>query len=390
MNMLNPPSGNTGRRKTVFLVDDNVTNLTLGKNALAAHYNVFTLNSGARLLKMLEKNVPDIILLDVDMPEMNGYEVIKILKSKKETAYIPVVFLTAKTDGESELEGLSLGAIDYIMKPFSPALLLKRIEVHLLVESQRLELLDYNRNLQVMVDNKTKMVVELKNAILKTMAELVECRDDITGGHIERTQSYLGVLIDALQRYGIYKDEIAPWDIGLVLQSAQLHDVGKISIQDSILQKPGKLTNDEFEKIKEHTTFGVKIIDRIRRQTTEQAFLDHARVLVSAHHEKWDGSGYPRGLKGNEIPLLGRLMAIVDVYDALVSERPYKKAFPHEEAVQIIRNGKGTHFDPVLVDLFIMVSDEFEKAAANAAGGGADNDTGGDNGGATDKPDAGE
>jgi putative two-component system response regulator len=382
---------NPDKRKTVFLVDDNVTNLTLGKNALAAHYNVFTLNSGARLLKLLEKNVPDIILLDVDMPEMNGYEVIKILKSKKETAYIPVVFLTAKTDGESELEGLSLGAIDYIMKPFSPLLLQKRIEVHLLVEAQRLELLDYNKNLQVMVDNKTKMVVELKNAILKTMAELVECRDDITGGHIERTQNYLGVLIDALQRYGVYKDEIAPWDIGLVLQSAQLHDVGKISIEDNILNKPGKLTDDEFEKIKEHTTFGVKIIDRIRRQTSEQAFLDHARVLVSAHHEKWDGSGYPRGLKGEEIPLLGRLMAIVDVYDALVSERPYKKAFPHEDAVQIIRNGKGTHFDPVLVDLFIMVSDEF-KSAGIGAGGRADNhnDSGGgyESGGATKNPDA--
>jgi putative two-component system response regulator len=377
---------NPEQRKTVFLVDDNVTNLTLGKNALSAHYNVFTLNSGARLLKMLEKNVPDIILLDVDMPEMDGYEVIKILKGKKETAYIPVIFLTAKTDGESELEGLSLGAIDYIMKPFSPLLLRKRIEVHLLVESQRLELLDYNKNLQAMVDNKTRMVVELKNAILKTMAELVECRDDITGGHIERTQNYLGVLIDALQRYGVYKDEIAPWDIGLVLQSAQLHDVGKISIQDSILQKPGKLTDDEFEKIKEHTTFGVKIIDKIKRQTTEQAFLDHARVLVSAHHEKWDGSGYPRGLKGNEIPLLGRLMAIVDVYDALVSERPYKKAFSHEGAVQIIRNGKGTHFDPVLVDLFVMVSDEFRKAAANAAGG-ADSDAGGDSGGAPDGED---
>jgi putative two-component system response regulator len=359
---------NASERKTVFLVDDNVTNLTLGKNALAGHYNVFTLNSGARLFKMLEKSIPDIILLDVDMPEMDGYQVIEILKGKKETAHIPVIFLTAKTDGQSELRGLSLGAIDYITKPFTPTLLLKRIEVHLLVESQKKELVNYNRNLQAMVDNKTKMVVELKNAILKTMAELVECRDDITGGHIERTQSYLGLLIDALQRYGVYMDEIEPWDIGLVLQSAQLHDVGKISIKDKILQKPGKLTPEEFEEIKTHTTFGEKIIDKIRSRTSEQAFLDHAKILVSAHHEKWDGSGYPRGLKGQDIPLLGRLMAIVDVYDALVSERPYKKAFSHEEAVAIILKGRGTHFDPELVDLFMKISDDFKDAGKDAEG----------------------
>jgi len=359
---------NASERKTVFLVDDNVTNLTLGKNALAGHYNVFTLNSGARLFKMLEKSIPDIILLDVDMPEMDGYQVIEILKGKKETAHIPVIFLTAKTDGQSELRGLSLGAIDYITKPFTPTLLLKRIEVHLLVESQKKELVNYNRNLQAMVDNKTKMVVELKNAILKTMAELVECRDDITGGHIERTQSYLGLLIDALQRYGVYMDEIEPWDIGLVLQSAQLHDVGKISIKDKILQKPGKLTPEEFEEIKTHTTFGEKIIDKIRSRTSEQAFLDHAKILVSAHHEKWDGSGYPRGLKGQDIPLLGRLMAIVDVYDALVSERPYKKAFSHEEAVAIILKGRGTHFDPELVDLFMKISDDFKDAGKDTEG----------------------
>ena len=354
-------------RKTIFLVDDNVTNLTLGKNALAERYNVFTLNSGVRLLKMLEKNQPDIILLDVEMPEMDGYEVIKILKGKRETAHIPVIFLTAKTDGTSELRGLSLGAIDYITKPFTPPLLLKRIEVHLLVESQKNELVNYNKNLQRMVDDKTRMVVELKNAILKTMAELVECRDDVTGGHIERTQSYLGVLIEAMRKFNVYTDEIAPWDIGLVLQSAQLHDVGKISIRDSILQKPGKLTDSEFEEIKAHTTFGEKIIDKIRESTPEHAFLEHAKILVSAHHEKWDGSGYPKGIKGRDIPLLGRLMAIVDVYDALVSERPYKRKLTHEEAVNIILKGRESHFDPELVDLFIKVADEF-KAVGDAIG----------------------
>ena len=358
-------------RKTIFLIDDDVTNLTVGRNVLEEYYDVLTLNSGARLLKVLEKKVPDLILLDVQMPEMNGYEVIKQLKNSAETAHIPVIFLTAKSDGESELEGLSLGAIDYIIKPFSPPLLRKRIEVHLLVESQKQELMsqkqelvNFNNNLQEMVEVKTKTVVELQNAVLKTVAELVECRDDITGGHIERTQKYLAILFAALKKKGIYEEEIASWNVELVLQSAQLHDVGKIVIRDSILKKPGRLTEDEFEEIKTHTIFGETVIEKIKNTTTEQTFLEYAKIFSGTHHEKWDGSGYPRGLKSDEIPLLGRLMAIVDVYDALVSDRPYKKAFSHEEAVESILNGREIHFDPVLVDLFTSVSDEFKEITA--------------------------
>jgi len=342
-----------------------------GSNALDDYYNVLTLNSGARLLKALEKNTPDLILLDITMPEMNGYEVIKLLKSNSETANIPVIFLTAKNDDESELEGLSMGAIDYIIKPFSPPLLLKRIEVHLLVESQKQELMDqkrelinFNNNLQDMVETKTKTVVELQNAVLKTMAELVECRDDITGGHIERTQRYLKVILRAMRKQGIYEKEISSWNDKLVLYSAQLHDVGKIAIKDSILQKPGRLTVEEFEQIKEHAAFGGKIIEKIKENTTEQAFLDYAKIFAVSHHEKWDGSGYPLGLKGDAIPLLGRIMALADVYDALVSERPYKKAYSHEDAVKIILKGSGTHFDSVLADLFSDVSDELKEISA--------------------------
>jgi len=348
-------------RKTIFLVDDNLTNLTVGKTALTEHYNVFTLNSGEKLLKMLEKNIPDLILLDIEMPEMNGYEVLKIIKNKEETKNIPVIFLTARDDVEGELEGLSLGAIDYITKPFSPVLLLKRIETHLLVESQKKELLNYNRNLEEIVEKKTESVLELQNAILKTVAELVEFRDNTTGGHIERTTSYLCILLDALAVIGLYEEELSSWDLKLVLQSAQLHDVGKIGIRDNILQKPGKLTDEEFNEIKKHTTIGKEIIEKIKRKTSERTFLDHAEIFAATHHEKWDGSGYPKGLKGNEIPLQGRLMAIVDVYDALVSDRPYKKAFSHEDAVHIISAGKGTHFEPALVDLFLKVADQFNN-----------------------------
>ncbi len=350
-------------RKTVFLVDDNATNLAVGKAALAEYYKVLTLDSGERLLKVLEKNIPDLILLDIEMPEMNGYDTIKVIKSKKETENIPIIFLTAKSDGDSELKGLSMGAIDYIIKPFSPPLLLKRIEVHLLVESQKRELRKYNDHLQEMVEEKTRSVVKLQDAILKTMVELVERRDYSTGGHIERTTLYLGVLLKAMQKRNLQMEIISSWDIDLVLRSAQLHDVGKVAIRDSILQKPGRLTPEEFEEIKKHTTVGEEIVEKIKKDSAEQAFLEHAGIFAASHHERWDGSGYPRGLKGEDIPLQGRLLAIADVYDALVSERPYKKALPHEKAVAIIMEGKGTHFDPSLVDLFFSVSDEFKGIA---------------------------
>jgi len=358
-------------KKTIIMVDDNLTNLTIGNNALGAHYNIITMNSGIKLLKALEKRIPDLILLDVDMPEMNGYETLTILKRNREYSDIPVIFLTAKSDGASELEGLSLGAIDYIAKPFSPPLLRKRIELHLLVESQKHDLIEkqqelirFNENLQEMVDEKTRTVVELQNTILGTMAELVESRDNVTGGHIDRTQSYLRILLNALQREEVYKEEVSRWDVELLLQSAQLHDIGKISIDDSILRKPGRLTPDEFIRIKEHAEIGKRIIEKVEASTSQQAFLEQARILAWTHHEKWDGTGYPNSLIGNEIPLQGRLMAIADVYDALISDRPYKKAFTHEQAVEIIKDESGTHFDPALVDLFLSSAEEFHQVSS--------------------------
>jgi len=348
-------------RKIVFLVDDDITNLTVGKAALAEYYKVLTLDSGERLLEVLEKNIPDLILLDIEMPEMNGYETIKAIKNRKETKHIPVIFLTAKNDGDSELEGLSLGAIDYIAKPFSPPLLLKRIEVHLLVETQKQELRNYNDHLQEMVETKTKSVVKLQDAILKTMIKFVERRDYITGGHIERTTHYLNILLKAMQKHNLQREKISSWNFDLILQSAQLHDVGKIAIKDNILQKSDSLTFEEFEEMKKHTIVGEEIIEEIKRNSEEQTFWEHAGIFATTHHEKWNGSGYPKGLRGEEIPIQGRLLAIADVYDALVSERPYKKAFSHEEAVDIISEGRGTHFDPQLVDLFLSVSDEFKK-----------------------------
>ncbi|MCL2071349.1 MAG: response regulator [Oscillospiraceae bacterium] len=359
----------TGRKKIVF-VDDQVSNLMIGRNVLSTDYDVFTVPSADKMFALIEKFSPDLILLDVEMPEMNGYQAIERLKAKPETANIPVVFLTAKTDAGSELKGLSLGAIDYISKPFSPPLLLKRISNHLLaaeqkrqLEKQKEQLQKYNENLEDAIKEKTKTIIELQNAVLETVAELVETRDATTGGHIERTQIYLRTLFDGLKETGIYLDEIKEWDVEMIIRSAQLHDVGKISIREDVLNKPGRLTPEEFDEMKKHTIIGGKIIEHIQERTTKQEFLEFTKTMAVSHHEKWDGSGYPYGLKGNDIPLEGRLMSIVDVYDALVSERPYKKAFTHEEAVKIIKDGSGSQFDPILVELFLHEQDKFKKTA---------------------------
>jgi len=359
----------TGRSK-IIIVDDIVANLTVGRNLLKVYYEVYPAPSVVKLFEILENVIPDLILLDIEMPEINGYEAIKKLKADARFSDIPVIFLTSKSDEGSELEGFNLGAVDYVSKPFSGPLLLKRIENQLLIVRQKKDLLarqavikDYADNLEVKVREKTSEVLNLQNTVLTTVADLVEFRDGCTGGHTSRTRLYLGAMIGELTRKKVYEEEVARWDIDILLSSVQLHDVGKIAITDLILNKPGKLTCEEFEIMKTHVTIGVDAIKRIIGNTKEHDFLRHALLITGTHHEKWDGSGYPMGLKGTNIPLEGRLMAIVDVYDALISERPYKKAFTHEEANKIIEEGSGTHFDPALVDVYRGVAGEFARIA---------------------------
>jgi len=357
-------------RNKIFLVDDVKANLTMGRDLLKTFYEVYPLPSAARLFELLENVIPDLILLDIEMPEMDGYEAIKKLKSDPRFASIPIIFLTAKDDDDSEMEGFDLGAADYVTKPFSGPLLLKRIANLLMIERQKQELIknqavikDYADNLEIMVKEKTAEVLELQNAILSTVSNLVEFRDELTGGHISRTQRYLQAIIEEITRKGVYADEISKWNMDFFLPAAQLHDVGKIAISDLILNKPASLTPEEFNVMKTHVTVGVDAITQIMSKTKEHVFLEHALLIAGTHHEKWDGSGYPIGLKGNNIPLEGRLMAIADVYDALISERPYKKAFSHEEACGIIEDGAGSHFDPVLVEVFITVSARIKHIA---------------------------
>jgi putative two-component system response regulator len=335
--------------KTIFVVDDNDTNLVAAKTALEGTYRTFTISSAARLFKLAEKIKPDLILLDVEMPEMDGFTAMQRMKSDPNLmpllASVPVIFLTAVSDSNAELRGFELGAVDFISKPISPPILLKRIESH--IETDKL------------IKKSQRSLRNMQNAMISVISELVENRDKITGGHIERTQQYLKILVDELIRTGTYTAEISKWDLNLLLPSAQLHDVGKITISDLILNKPAKLTDEEFAIIKTHASEGERIIDEIIGKTSDDGFLMHAKRFAAYHHEKWNGSGYPRGLSGMDIPLEGRIMAIADVYDALVSERPYKKAFAHEKAVEIILSEAGTHFDPELIKAFSQIADDF-------------------------------
>ena len=335
--------------KTIYVVDDNDVNLTRAKQVLEDQYRVLTLPSAAKMFELVRKIVPDLILLDINMPEMDGLTALVKLKENDFTERIPVVFLTATTDDEVEAKGLKLGAVDFITKPFSPAVLLNRLETHL--------------NINEIIKKRTAKIEQLQNGIITVMADMVESRDEVTGGHIDRTSTYLSIMLDAMKEQGVYIDEIINWNFQTVISSARLHDIGKIKITDVILNKPGKLTPQEFDTIKEHPLEGELIISDIIVKTGEGPFLHHAKLFAGYHHERWNGEGYPYGLKKQEIPLQGRIMAIADVYDALVSERPYKEAFSREKSEKIITEDSGIAFDPKLVEVFISKEDEFAQAA---------------------------
>ncbi|MCL2762388.1 MAG: response regulator [Treponema sp.] len=331
--------------KTIFVVDDSDTNLAMADSALEGLYSVMTLPSAAKMFALLEKVAPDLILLDIDMPGMDGFEALQQLKSRDAYASIPVIFLTSLADVSVEARGFEMGAVDFIMKPFAAAVLQNRIKTHLGIDE--------------MIHDRTTQLQRLQNSIVYVMADMVESRDLSTGGHIERTTAYIKILMNALMERGVYVDELRHWDMDIAASSARLHDVGKIAISDLILNKPAKLTKEEYEIMKTHALEGERNIERIILRTGDEAFLRHAKLFAGYHHERWDGTGYPRKLKGAAIPLQGRILAIVDVYDALVSVRPYKKAFTHDQAEYIIKAASGAHFDPNIVDVFLEVKDRF-------------------------------
>ncbi len=350
------------KKAKIIVIDDNVTNLNIVRKALESHYDVVLLPSGEKALKILQKVMPDLILLDVEMPDMDGFAVIKeIKKMPHPMPDVPVIFLTAKDDTHSEFEGLDLGAVDYIIKPFSFPLLLKRVELHLKLAHQQRELQNYSNNLEEMVKEKTQVITKLQYAVVHGLADMVEKRDGSTGGHLVRTRDFIKELMTKVIEQGVYSNELKDIDIDLYAHASQMHDVGKISIPDSILLKEGRLTPHEFTVMKEHTNIGAKAIRSAMANIQDAEFLMVAAEFASSHHEKWDGSGYPRNLKGTDIPLTGRLMAIVDVYDALISRRPYKEPMEHDKAIEIIISEGGKHFDPKLIEVFKTVADKFKE-----------------------------
>ncbi|HJO92072.1 MAG TPA: two-component system response regulator [Victivallales bacterium] len=340
----------------VLIVDDTETNIDILVDTLEDSYELRVAMDGETALKDVKEYPPDIILLDIMMPGMDGYEVCAKLKSDGETSNIPIVFLTAMSEENDEEKGLELGAIDYITKPFSPKLVKSRVKNHL-------ELKMYQDKLEELVKERTKELRQTQEVVIESMANLAEYRDPETGGHIQRTKNYVKLLAEKLKNHPKFAEYLDEKSIELLYQSAPLHDIGKIAIPDEVLLKPGKLTDEEFDLMKRHTVYGKNAIQTSEKKLGKNSFLIYAREMAETHQEKWDGSGYPCGLKRNEIPISGRLMALADVYDALISKRVYKPSFSHKKAVDIIKESKDKHFDPDIVDAFLEIENEFRKIA---------------------------
>mgnify|MGYP006283091361 CR=1 FL=1 len=360
----------TPERPTVLVVDDTPQNLALMRDLLQERYQVKLAPTGAKALKIATATPPDLILLDIMMPEMDGYEVCRQLKADPATREVPVIFLTARAEQEDEQKGLDLGAVDYVVKPISPPILEARVRNHLLVKAAADVLRNQKSVLEREVALATAALARLQDVTILTMASLAETRDNETGNHVLRTQHYVKVLAQALRGHPRFADFLTPEHIELLFKSAPLHDIGKVGVPDRILLKPGKLEPEEFEIMKTHTTLGRDAIEAAeKRLGADVPFLRFAKEIAYSHQEKWDGSGYPQGLAGDAIPVSARLMALADVYDALISARVYKPAFPHEQAVDIIAQGRGRHFDPDVCDAFLATQAAFQTIAARFADG---------------------
>jgi putative two-component system response regulator len=357
-------------RPTLLVVDDTPDNLSLMTGILKDTYKVKVANGGEKAIKVAESDLPpDLILLDIMMPDMDGYQTCVRLQSRAKTRHIPIIFLTAKAEVEDETYGLELGAVDYITKPISPPILLARVKTHLELKRMQDFLRDKNQFLETEVQKRTAEVTAIQDVTIHAMASLAETRDNETGNHIRRTQHYIKVLAEKLRyhpRFAYFLDDDKTLE--MLFKSAPLHDIGKVGIPDRILLKPGRFEPEEFEIMKTHTTIGRDAIEHAEQQLgIQMPFLTLAKEIAYGHQEKWDGSGYPQGLAGDDIPISARLMAVADVYDALISRRVYKAGMPHEKAVEIIRQGRAQHFDPDIVDAFLELQDNFKDIAASFA-----------------------
>ena len=354
--------------KTILIVDDDPLYLKIINALLVTEYQTRIATSGAKGLELAySKPPPDLILLDVGMPDLDGHQVCAALKADRTTRELPVIFLTGRLGLEDELKGFALGAVDFITKPISAPTLRARVRTHLALTEARVFLRHQNQRLEDRVLQRTRELQErnaenarMQEATIIALASVAETCDNDTGNHLRRTQHYVKILARQLHNHSDFHGYISENQVDALFRSVPLHDLGNVGIPDQILLKPGKLTTEEFEVIKTHTRLGR---DAIAVGEGQSDFFALAREISYGHHEKWDGSGYPLGLTGDQIPVSARLMAVADVYDALISKRPYKEAFPHRSAVTMIREGRGSHFDPVMVDAFDRVSEQFDDVA---------------------------
>ena len=358
----------TEEQPSILVIDDTPGNLSLLNQLLREHYRVKLANSGPRGLELAAMAPPDLILLDIMMPDMDGYQVFQRLQSDPATRRIPVIFLTAKVGAEDEERGLAMGAVDFIHKPIAPSVVLARVRTHLQIRHWQTFLEDKSAWLQQEVESRVSEVFRLQEATIRVMVSLAEFRDECTGNHIRRAQDYVRLLADYLSRQPRDAGFLTPEQIDRIAKASPLHDIGKIAIPDHILLKPGRHTPEEFAIMQTHSVKGESMLLRsLHEMGGDNAMLRFACQIARSHHERWDGGGYPDGLAGEAIPLAARLMAVADVYDALRSRRPYKKAFDHAEAVDIIVQGKGSHFDPLLVEAFLALQGVFSEIATKLA-----------------------
>jgi putative two-component system response regulator len=342
------------KRQTVLVVDDTPENIDVLVGILKDEYKVKVALNGEKALQVVvtSQEPPDVILLDIMMPVMDGFEVCRRLKQSAITRSIPVIFVTAKGEVEDEARGFKLGAVDYITKPVSPPIVKARIKTHLKLYNQK-------RVIEEMVKERTMELAVTQDVILRSVANLAETRENETGGHIMRTQRYVQTLAEQLMSHPSFRNYLNETVVDTLYKITPLHDIGKVGVPDNILLKPGKLDNDEFAEMKKHAVYGRETIQRAADSFIEagqketSTFLETARELAYTHHEKWNGNGYPEGSAGGEIHFSGRIMAVADVYDALISKKPYKQPFSHSKAVEIIKQEKGVHFDPAIVDAFL-------------------------------------
>ena len=341
------------KKHTILIVDDAWENILVLKTILTPEFIVKIATNGELALKIAEMQSPDLILLDVVMPDMDGYEVCIKLKANSVTRHIPVLFVTSLIESKDEQRGFSVGAADYINKPFQREVVNARVRCQLEVKM-------YRDNLQILIDERTQELSRSQDATIFTVANLAEIRDPETGAHIMRTQHYVKALALYLSTSVKHSNLLTSQNIESIFKSAPLHDIGKVGIPDHILLKPGKLTTEEFEEMKTHTIKGWETLNMTEQRFGPNTLLRYSGEITYCHHEKWDGSGYPRGLSGQDIPLSARLMAVADVYDALISRRPYKEPWPHDKVVAVIIEGSGKHFDPDVVDAFVALEKEFQ------------------------------